>query len=94
MASQVTNGKAFEWAMGLALAEAGLTLTRDNAANKNESCFAAVSSTQQHLYTQNARLAAQHILSKEKIKSGHYSFLADHSGQSRLYQNHIDHPDD
>lgn len=82
MASQVTNGKAFEWAMGLALTDAGLLLTKDSNANQNESCFAAVSPAQQRLYTQNAHLAAQHILSKEKIDSGHFSFLADHRGQS------------
>jgi len=61
MASQVDNGKAFEWAVGVALAENGLTLSQSSASDKNEFCFNTVSPKKQSLFIKNARLAISHI---------------------------------
>jgi hypothetical protein len=81
MASQVDNGKAFEWAVGMALTEKGLTLSQSSASDKNESCYKAVSTKKQSLFIKNARLAISHILDKELVLSGSFEFLPDSRGE-------------
>lgn len=81
MASQVDNGKAFEWAVGIALNEKGLRLSPSSASTQNEACFNEITTKKQGLFIKNARLAVTHILDKELISSGVFEFLPDSSGE-------------
>ncbi len=81
MASQVINGKAFEWAVGIALTEKGLVLSASNASQQNESCFNEIPIRKQTLFLKNARLAVSHVLDKESVSSGSFCFLSDDRGE-------------
>ncbi len=81
MAIQVINGKAFEWAVGIALSELGLTLLESPSSFQNQSCFDEIASKKQKLFINNARLAISHILEKESINSGSFEFLPDSRGE-------------
>lgn len=85
MASQVINGKAFEWAVGNELCEGyGLTLINDSAAKRNYECFMdhAITSKQRDIYCRSAYHAVQHIIEKENIGTeGTIRFLDDKMGE-------------
>ncbi|NOT18284.1 MAG: HaeIII family restriction endonuclease [Sulfuriferula sp.] len=85
MASQVINGKAFEWAVGAAIAQqTGFDITLDKVATHNQSCFDSVtiSKKQRDNYTNTAHHAVQHILEKECLTgTGTITFLPDIRGQ-------------
>lgn len=80
MATQVENGKAFEWAVGLSLSEKGFQIIENNSADQNKKCFNIVDSNRRALFVKNARLAIEHIVAKEKLKEGRFHFLADEEG--------------
>lgn len=81
MASQVINGKAFEWAVGVALSENGLILASSPSAKHNKLCFEQIPSKKQSLFIKNAQLAIVHILNKESVSSGYFKFLSDDHGE-------------
>jgi len=81
MASQVQNGKAFEWAAGMALQEHGLALIKNNASDQNAACFSGISSNQKITFTDNSLKAVAHILAKENIAGGDFVFLGDDNGK-------------
>lgn len=86
MASQVINGKAFEWAVGIELVNTfGFDLQDDKVAKHNKACFddMAITATQRKNYEQSAKYAIKHILDKEKLRGvlGTISFLADKRGE-------------
>ncbi len=86
MASQVKNGKAFEWAVGLAVQDkTGFNIEISSAAQKNKDCFndRDVTEKQREVYNRNAHHAVEHILEKENLSSqGKILFLADAAGKS------------
>ena len=81
MATQVENGKAFEWAMGLTLESKGFKIIQNNASIKNKECFNKVSEEIKKLFLKNSKLAIDHILKKEKVIEGIVKFLSDEEGQ-------------
>lgn len=85
MASQVINGKAFEWAVGNELCEScGLTLINDSVAKRNYECFMdhSITSKQRDIYCRSAYHAVQHIIEKENIGAeGTVHFLDDKMGE-------------
>lgn len=80
MASQVVNGKAFEWAFAIALTERGFLIKENPSAMKNQECFNKVSQKQRDIYSKNARSSVEHILHKEAAKRGNFWFLSDEKG--------------
>lgn len=87
MASQVINGKAFEWAVGVAIAQqTGFDIILDKVATHNQSCFDSetISQKQRDNYINTAKHAIQHILEKECLTSGAgtVTFLPDIRGQA------------
>lgn len=82
MASQVTNGKAFEWAVGLALTSHGGVLLNDKTAKQNNKCFESsdIPSKKRETYIYNATAAINHIISKEKVDSFEFYFQLDQRG--------------
>lgn len=86
MASQVRNGKAFEWAVGKEIVNKyGFKLVNDNIAQHNEVCFldAKTTDAQRENFQNSAKHAVKHILEKEKLVglSGSVSFLPDQRGK-------------
>jgi len=85
MASQVKNGKAFEWSVGKAIAEqTGFKIQMDSTAKNNKSCFDShdIKKKQRENYVQSATLAVEHILLKENLEeSGIIRFLPDEAGK-------------
>jgi hypothetical protein len=82
MASQVRNGKAFEWAVGIELVNNfGFKLHDDEIAKHNKACFddSGISDKQRNNYQQSAKHAVEHIVEKENLEedSGIISFLPD-----------------
>jgi len=87
MASQVKNGKAFEWAVGLAITEqTGFNVIMDEPAKNNKDCFddREIRVKQRDNYLKNARNAIEHIVAKEKLTDieGQIVFLPDAMGKS------------
>jgi len=86
MASQVKNGKAFEWAVGEAIAvHTGFDIEMNAVAQNNKSCFDDVSITvnQRSIYRKNAQNAIKHIGEKEQLfGEGKIIFLPDEAGKS------------
>lgn len=80
MAGQVTNGKAFEWVVGLVLSEHDIKLIKNAASAINEAYYKQISEEVATVYLKNARLAMQHILFKENITKGSFVFLNDSHG--------------
>lgn len=81
MATQVENGKAFEWAVGLSLSSIGLMLTENPSSVQNYKCYNQINDKQKLIFKKNAALAVNHILDKERIYSGRFQFLSDRRGQ-------------
>lgn len=86
MASQVRNGKAFEWAVGIEIVkEYGFKLSNDDAARHNKACFLdnKLTDTQRDNFQNSAKHAVKHILEKEKLigLTGTVSFLPDSKGR-------------
>jgi hypothetical protein len=86
MASQVRNGKAFEWAVGIELVNNfGFKLHDDEIAKHNKACFddSGISDKQRNNYQQSAKHAVEHIVEKENLEedSGIISFLPDKKGK-------------
>lgn len=81
MPSQVENGKAFEWAVGLSLSSFGLLLTENTSSVQNHKCYNLINDKQKLLFQKNASHAVKHILDKERIYSGRFQFLSDSRGQ-------------
>lgn len=81
MGSQVTNGKAFEWAVGIALSEHSLVLKENKASKQNNFCYEKADNSKRMQYLESARCAVQHILEKELIKTGEFEFLNDAQGK-------------
>lgn len=85
MASQVINGKAFEWAVGNEICESYGFEIEDNApAKQNKECFldASISEKQREIFKKNAANAVKHIFEKERIcETGKIRFLADQKGE-------------
>jgi len=85
MASQVKNGKAFEWAMGLAIRnKTGFVIEMNAVSENNRNCFNdnEITDKQRDLYNRNAHHAAEHILEKEMLSGvGEIIFLADDAGK-------------
>ena len=86
MASQVINGKAFEWAIGIEIVKKyGFKLSNDDTAQRNEACFLddKVTNAQRENFQSSAKHAVKHILEKEKLVglTGTVSFLPDSKGK-------------
>lgn len=85
MASQVKNGKAFEWAVGLAVQEStGFNIKMGAEAQNNKNCFydGDITEKQREVYNRNAQHAVKHILEKESLPSkGEILFLPDNAGK-------------
>lgn len=86
MASQVKNGKSFEWAVGMAIHEKiGFDIEMNVAAENNKAYFNDndITEKQREIYTRNAQHAIEHILEKEHLGGiGKIVFLADSAGKS------------
>jgi hypothetical protein len=66
MATQVENGKAFEWATALAMSDAtGVEILDSPEAKVALACFSKVSASLKERFIQSSELAVQHILEKE-----------------------------
>lgn len=85
MASQVKNGKAFEWAVGQAIStQTGFNIQMDSPAVNNRNCFKShdIKDKQRENYVKSATLAIEHIISKENLgKAGEIKFLPDEAGK-------------
>lgn len=86
MASQVINGKAFEWAVGNEIVESyGFQLKDDEIAKHNKQCFlhAQISPAKRDNFLLSATKAVKHIIEKEKLSNstGMVSFLPDSKGR-------------
>lgn len=86
MASQVINGKAFEWAVGNEIVESyNFKLQDDNVAKQNKECFLHKQITQakRENFLSSAKKAVKHIFEKEHLveSKGVVSFLPDHKGR-------------
>ena len=86
MASQVINGKAFEWAVGNEIVESyNFQLKDDEIAKHNKQCFFhnQITQAKRDNFLKSASKAVKHILEKEKLSksTGIVSFLADSRGQ-------------
>jgi hypothetical protein len=86
MASQVVNGKAFEWAVGFAIQEkTGYKIQMDDTALNNKNCYESesISVRKREKFLKHAHLAIEHIFSKEQLcEQGNIIFLSDSAGQS------------
>lgn len=86
MASQVRNGKAFEWAVGIEIVNKyGFKLNDDDIARHNKACFldANITDAQRDNFQNSAKHAIKHILKKEKLVglTGSVSFMPDSKGK-------------
>lgn len=85
MASQVTNGKAFEWAVGNEIHESyGFEIEDNASARQNKECFLdkSITEKQREIFKKNASNAVKHIFEKERISEvGKIRFLADRKGE-------------
>lgn len=86
MASQVINGKAFEWAVGNEIVQSyGFKLKNDDIAKYNKQCFFhnQITQVKRDNFLKSASKAVRHILEKEKMTEtkGLVSFLPDSKGQ-------------
>ena len=93
MASQVENGKGFEWAVGLALIESGFSLIPNSASEQNLRCFNKANLAQKNLFRKNARKAIAHILMKEEVNIGRFEYLSDGIGQDGDVRDIVIHAD-
>ncbi len=85
MASQVINGKAFEWAVGNEIhVSYGFEIEDSASARQNKGCFLdkSITDKQRELFKKNASNAVKHIFEKEHIgEVGKIRFLADQKGE-------------
>lgn len=81
MVSQVENGKAFEWAVGLALIGNGFSLIPNDSSAQNRKCFDKCNLAQINLFHENANKAITHILMREGLGYGQFRYLSDANGQ-------------
>lgn len=85
MASQVINGKAFEWAVGHELCKSyGFTLIEDLTAKRNRECFndKSINDKQREVYCRSAMHSVKHIVEKENLESdGTVHFMEDRKGE-------------
>ena len=66
MPSQVTNGKAFEWAVGTAFAtELGCRLSETAASRQAHACWVALAPSQRTKFELDSAKAVKHILGIE-----------------------------
>jgi hypothetical protein len=87
MAIQSANGKAFEWAVAIAISELnGYKIAQSNAAKVASECYELVTEKQRINYTKTAFVAVKHILEKEHHKLAgkvcYVSLASDSEGQS------------
>ncbi len=86
MSKQTDNGRAFEWAIGLALqAQTGFKLKPNESSKNAEKAFVAASAKKQTSFENAGKMAVEHILKKEsfsdeKEQDGHIEFNADKAG--------------
>lgn len=85
MASQTINGKAFEWAVGLQIAnQTGFILQKDQTAINNQTCYlsADITDKKRKHYDLCAQQAIEHIVKKENLLgNGSFRFLPDNQGK-------------
>jgi hypothetical protein len=84
-ASQSTNGKAFEWAVALAVHHhTNFEIIINSSAEKAKISFNEVSEKKRAIFSRNARVAVKHILEKESARlktTGHIEISGDKLGQ-------------
>lgn len=70
MASQVQNGKAFEWAVATSISKiTGCPVTIDVHARKAEACFGLITAKLRGRFLAAAGKAVQHVLEKEGVST-------------------------
>lgn len=88
MATQVQNGKAFEWSIAIALSDSlNVEIIENKASEQARSCFLKIPSSLRTRFIQSATVAVDHLLTKESRNSAVTSaeaiiMASDASGQN------------
>lgn len=86
MSTQTDNGRAFEWAVGAALAEqTGFKIEENSFSINAQAAYSGISVGKQNTFTSGARVAVEHILNKERTfllsgNNGKIKFNSDKAG--------------
>jgi polyphosphate kinase 2 (PPK2 family) len=85
MSEQTDNGRAFEWAVGEALAEqTGFEIVENSFSANAQAAYASQKESKQQSFARTAKVAIRQILSKEKpllVGEGRIVFNSDAAGK-------------